>query len=68
MLQAVGLSCRRGERRLFFDLNVKVERGKLLAVVGENGSGKTSLLRKINPMMRRSSFTKKNIYNPIILR
>lgn len=45
MLQAVGLSCRRGERRLFSDLNVKVEPGTLLAVVGENGSGKTSLLR-----------------------
>ena len=29
---------------------------------------KTSLLRKINPMMRRSSFTKKDIYNSIILR
>ncbi|MBH0202411.1 MAG: cytochrome c biogenesis heme-transporting ATPase CcmA [Nitrospira sp.] len=45
MLQAVGLSCRRGERRLFSDLTVKVEPGTLLAVVGENGSGKTSLLR-----------------------
>ncbi|OQW38002.1 MAG: heme ABC transporter ATP-binding protein CcmA [Nitrospira sp. SG-bin1] len=45
MLQAVALSCRRGERRLFSDLTVKVERGTLLAVVGENGSGKTSLLR-----------------------
>ena len=29
---------------------------------------KTSLLRKINPMMRRSSFTKKIIYNLLILR
>jgi len=28
---------------------------------------KTSLLRKINPMMRRSSFTKKIIYNSRIL-
>src|ERR1700722_18931577 len=28
---------------------------------------KTSLLRKINPMMRRSSFTKKIIYNSCIL-
>jgi hypothetical protein len=29
---------------------------------------KTSLLRKINPMMRRSSFTNKDIYNLLILR
>lgn len=45
MLQGVGLSCRRGERRLFSDLTIQVEPGTLLAVVGENGSGKTSLLR-----------------------
>lgn len=51
MLEAVGLSCRRGERRLFSDLNVKVERGTLLAVVGENGSGKTSLLRIFSSLL-----------------
>lgn len=51
MLQAVALTCRRGERRLFSDLNVKVERGKLLAVVGENGSGKTSLLRIFSSLL-----------------
>jgi heme exporter protein A len=51
MLQAVSLSCRRGERRLFSDLNVKVEPGTLLAVVGENGSGKTSLLRIFSSLL-----------------
>ncbi len=51
MLQAVTLSCRRGERRLFSDLNVKVEPGTLLAVVGENGSGKTSLLRIFSSLL-----------------
>lgn len=51
MLQAVALSCQRGERRLFSDLTVKVERGMLLAVVGENGSGKTSLLRIFSSLL-----------------
>jgi heme exporter protein A len=51
MLQAVTLSCRRGERLLFSDLTVKVERGTLLAVVGENGSGKTSLLRIFSSLL-----------------
>ncbi|MBI3356940.1 MAG: cytochrome c biogenesis heme-transporting ATPase CcmA [Nitrospirae bacterium] len=45
MLQAVALSCTRGERRLFSNLSVTLRPGTLLAVVGENGSGKTSLLR-----------------------
>jgi heme exporter protein A len=51
MLQAVTLSCRRGERRLFSDLTAKVEPGTLLAVVGENGSGKTSLLRIFSSLL-----------------
>lgn len=45
MLQTVALSCSRGERRLFSDLNVTVRPGSLLTVMGENGSGKTSFLR-----------------------
>ncbi len=51
MLQAVALRCSRGERRLFSDLNIKVERGTVLAVVGENGSGKTSLLRIFSSLL-----------------
>ena len=51
LLQAVALRCSRGERRLFTDLSVKVERGSLLAVVGENGSGKTSLLRIFSSLL-----------------
>lgn len=51
MLQAVALGCSRGERRLFTDLNVKVERGTVLTVVGENGSGKTSLLRIFSSLL-----------------
>ena len=51
MLQTVALSCRRGDRRLFTDLNVTVQPGMLLAVVGENGSGKTSLLRMLTSLL-----------------
>lgn len=51
MLKAVALSCMRGERRLFSDVNVTVEPGTLLAVVGENGSGKTSFLRILTSLL-----------------
>lgn len=47
MLQTVSLACRRGDRRLFSDLNVTVKPGTVLVVVGENGSGKTSFLRML---------------------
>jgi heme exporter protein A len=51
MLQTVALSCLRGDRRLFSHLDVSVQPGTLLAVVGENGSGKTSLLRMLSGLL-----------------
>lgn len=45
MLEAINLTCVRGTRRLFKDLNFAVERGELIELRGPNGSGKTSLLR-----------------------
>lgn len=45
MLEARGLECIRGERRLFSGLSFTLERGGLMQLTGSNGSGKTSLLR-----------------------
>lgn len=45
MLTATGLTCDRGERRLFAGLDLAVGPGEWLHVQGENGAGKTSLLR-----------------------
>ena len=47
MLQTVSLSGSRGQRQLFSDVSVTVMPGSLLAVAGENGSGKTSFLRML---------------------
>ena len=44
-LQAVDLSCVRGSRQLFRGLEVSVAAGEALRVQGQNGVGKTSLLR-----------------------
>jgi heme exporter protein A len=45
MLEGQGLECVRGDRTLFRGLDFTVAPGELLRVAGENGSGKTSLLR-----------------------
>jgi heme exporter protein A len=45
MLTATGLACVRGERRLFSGIDLAVAPGEWLHLQGENGSGKTSLLR-----------------------
>jgi heme exporter protein A len=47
MLDLVELTCLRGERLLFRHLSLSLPPGQLLAVSGENGSGKTSLLRMV---------------------
>jgi heme exporter protein A len=45
MLEAINLTCIRGTRRLFKDLNFSIEKSELVELRGPNGSGKTSLLR-----------------------
>lgn len=45
MLQAHGLACVRGDRRLFSGVDLAVAPGQWLQVEGANGAGKTSLLR-----------------------
>jgi heme exporter protein A len=47
MLQARQIECTRGDRRLFHDLSFRLEAKQALRIGGENGSGKTSLLRML---------------------
>ncbi len=42
-----GIRCVRGGREVFSGLDFAVRGGEALAITGENGSGKTSLLRQI---------------------
>jgi heme exporter protein A len=44
-LSVQNLSCTRGYRELFTGLDFELQSGEVLRVEGENGSGKTSLLR-----------------------
>ncbi|MDJ0833672.1 MAG: cytochrome c biogenesis heme-transporting ATPase CcmA [Gammaproteobacteria bacterium] len=45
LLQTRDLSCARDDRLLFEGLNLALNSGQILLVEGQNGSGKTSLLR-----------------------
>ncbi len=45
MLKVKNLSCERDERQLFANLSFSVCAGEVLQIEGQNGSGKTSLLR-----------------------
>lgn len=52
MLETAGLQCIRGDRILFRDLGFSVNEREMLYVRGENGSGKTSLLRILSGLMQ----------------
>jgi heme exporter protein A len=47
MLEICNLACARGDHTLFTGLSFSLSEGELLRVEGENGSGKTSLLRTL---------------------
>ena len=54
-LEALALTCVRGEKQLFADLSFQVSPGECLHVRGENGVGKTSLLRLLTGLSKPES-------------
>ena len=47
MLEVCNLACTRGDHQLFSGLSFSLSAGELMQVQGENGKGKTSLLRTL---------------------
>ncbi len=52
MLEVSNLACSRGDHSLFTGLSFSLGAGELMQVQGENGSGKTSLLRSLCGFMQ----------------
>ena len=59
LIEAKNLTAYRGSTRVFEDFSLTIERGCNTAILGPNGSGKTTFLklisREIHPMVRESS-------------
>jgi manganese/iron transport system ATP-binding protein len=51
-LEVAGVSVDLGGRRVLHDVDLRVDRGELVALIGPNGAGKTTLLRSILGLQR----------------
>ncbi len=51
VLTVEGLAKSFGEQHLFSDVNFEVKRGEHVAIIGDNGTGKTTLLKIINELI-----------------
>ena len=52
MLEIKGLEVAYGGLTVLWDIDVEVERGEVVAIIGCNGAGKTTLLKSIVGMLR----------------
>lgn len=52
ILRTQNLSCRRGDRLLFENLDFQIQSGELLFIEGHNGCGKTTLLKTLATLRR----------------
>src|SRR5260370_3906289 len=55
MLKVEGMNVRYGKSRVVFDFSAEVEDGELLAVLGRNGGGKTTVIRGITGLLPGAS-------------
>jgi phospholipid/cholesterol/gamma-HCH transport system ATP-binding protein len=57
LVQIRGLSFSRGSRRIFDNIDIDIPRGKVTAVMGPSGTGKTTLLKMIGAQLKPASGT-----------
>ncbi len=52
MLEVKNLAINYGKAQVLHDVNLRVEKGEIVAIIGPNGSGKTALLRATSGLLK----------------
>ncbi len=65
MLDLVDVTVAYGQLQVLTEINVTVERGKIVSIIGANGAGKTTLLKTASGLIRPESGTISFEGNPI---
>ncbi|WP_180994379.1 ABC transporter ATP-binding protein [Bacillus sp. Marseille-P3661] len=65
MLQIKQLSFAYGDKNVLHDINLKVESGEAVAIIGHNGAGKTTLLKCVSGINKGGSGDIQFLNNPI---
>ena len=48
LLECIKLNKSFGNKKVLKDINIKIPRGKIIGLLGKNGTGKTTLIKLIN--------------------
>jgi branched-chain amino acid transport system ATP-binding protein len=54
MLETLGLTAQYGQFKALFGVDIRVDPGECVAIIGANGAGKTTLLRSISGVLRNA--------------
>ena len=57
MLDVKNLSVSYGKAKVLHDVNLKVDKGEIVTIIGPNGTGKTAMLRVISGLMKPADGT-----------
>ena len=57
LLQCINLNKSYGDKKVLKDINLTIPRGKIIGLLGKNGTGKSTLIKLINDLLTPTSGT-----------
>ena len=55
LVKCIGVNKKIGNKQILKDINLTISKGKLIGLLGKNGTGKTTLIKLINDLLVTTS-------------